>query len=319
MEDRRKYRILCIDGGGIRGIIPCILLRRLSQEVGAENLLSRVDLFAGTSTGAIIAAGLAAGEPVDQLERLYKYRGRVIFRRSLGQRITNPFGFCRARYDSSALQRELHAVLGSKKLGDLSRRLLITAFDLDATKVEPTEGKEERSWRPKVFHNFEVLGGSDDRDIEIARAVACSCAGPTYFPAIDGYIDGGVFANSPTVCALAQCLDRRLPEPPRLEDIVMLSIGTGRNPRYLPDTHPDRGWADWVNQYRIRNLLLEGSGLAADYQCTQLLGCRYHRLSVTLDHPIEMDDVKRLPELIQIAEARKLDKTVEWLREKWCD
>ncbi len=300
-----------------RGIIPCILLRRLIHKVGAENLLSRVDLFAGTSTGAIIAAALAAGEPVDQLERLYEYRGREIFRRPLRKRIMDPCGLFGARYEPSGLQRELHAVFGSKKLGELDRRLLITAFDLDAEKEHP-DGRRERSWRPKVFHNFEIPGGSDDRHIEIAKAVAYSCAGPTYFPALDGYIDGGVFANSPTVCAVAQCLDRRLTERPRLEDIVMLSLGTGRNLRYLPDTHPDRGRVAWMRGLKIINLLLEGSELAADYQCTQFLGGHYHRLSVTLPEPIGMDEYERLPQLIHSAENTDLSGTVEWINQEWC-
>lgn len=316
MGNGKKYRILCIDGGGIRGIIPCILLRRLEEVFGAGQLLSRVDLFAGTSTGAIIAAALACGEPVERLEYLYQHRGREVFSSTLGRRTLGLWGCRKARYHHSGLKRQLREIFGSRKLGDLEPKLLITAFDLDTEKWDRHRKSPVRSWRPKVFHNFDVQGGSDDRDVEIALAVAYSCSGPTYFPALDGYVDGGVFANSPTVCALAQCLDRRQQAPQRLEDLVLLSLGTGRNPRYI-DQAADWGRCPWMRDLRIIHLLMEGSELAADYQCQQLLGERYHRLAPTLLERIEMDDVERLPQLIREAQAWNLTDTIDWIQREW--
>lgn len=308
-----RFRILCFDGGGIRGIIPAILLKRLEDELGGVRFYEHADLLAGTSTGAILALALASGIPVDRITALYSQQGPAIFRRRLFRRL----GLLRAKYDSAALEQALEDTFGGKTLGELQRGVLVTAFDLDA----PQKYGMKRAWRPKVFHNFEVSGGSDDRDVRMACAAVYSCAAPTYFPSKDGFVDGGVFANNPAMCALAQCLDRRWTSRPALDDIVLLSFGTGLNLRHLPGLRLDWGVLQWICRNRILDLLLEGSMQAVDYHCRQLLGERYHRepRAPKDQEPewIALDDVSALPRLQQFAEGVNLHEAVAWIRSYW--
>jgi hypothetical protein len=122
-------------------------------------------------------------------------------------------------------------------------------------------------------------------------------AAPTYFPSVDGYIDGGVYANNPSMCALTQSQDRRIRGRPALSDVALLSLGTGTSLVYIPD----------------------GLTGIADYQCHKILDKRYHRLAPVFPPGVSMplDAVKRIPDMIQFAESLDLSDTVKWLRKHW--
>jgi patatin-like phospholipase/acyl hydrolase len=181
------YRILSIDGGGIRGLLSLILLQRL--EKGFPRWLDKTDLLAGTSTGGIVALGLAHGATVTELRRLYEERGKRIFDDSWWDDLCDLGKTRGADYKTKNLETEVRRLLGNAKLKDLDKRVLIPTFDLD------NEKPEERSWAPKFFHNFP---GEDSDGEQLAYKVALyTSAAPTYFPSVDGYIDGGVVANNP--------------------------------------------------------------------------------------------------------------------------
>ena len=306
------HRVLSLDGGGIRGIVTVTLLQRLQHEPGCAGLLDRVDLIAGTSTGGLIALALAHGLDLTEIREIYVRDGPRIFDDSWWDDVVDLGKLRGADYSIKGLRRVLRRVLGETTLGELKRRVLITAFDLDNEDPDPAR----RSWKPKLFHNFP--GPGDDRDVPAWKVGLYTSAAPTYFPSVDGYIDGGVYAGNPAMCALAQTQDRRYPPTPPLEDVHLLSLGTGTSLQFIKGKVHDWGYGQWLKP--LVHLMLDGSNGIADYQCRQFLRDRYHRLAPVFPPGTRMgmDDVKKIPAMIAFAREVPLAATAAWLREYWC-
>jgi patatin-like phospholipase/acyl hydrolase len=136
-------------------------------------------------------------------------------------------------------------------------------------------------------------------------------AAPAYFPIYQGYIDGGVVVNNPSMCALAQAIN---PETggQSLRKVTLLSIGTGANSRFLPEQDADWGLAQWAPH--LISLMIEGGVGLADYQCRQILGARYLRINPVLPTPMGMDQVKQIPALQSLAESEDLRVAIGWLK-----
>jgi hypothetical protein len=119
------------------------------------------------------------------------------------------------------------------------------------------------------------------------------------------------------MAALAQVLDSRakIRSRPDLEDIVLLSVGTGRLPYFIKGKRLDWGFAQWARP--IINLMMDGSMGVADYQCQQLLGKRYHRVSPALATSISLDDWRKRDELEDVAKNADLSDTIKWLKASW--
>jgi patatin-like phospholipase/acyl hydrolase len=305
------YRILSIDGGGIRGLIPTILLQRLSAEPAFAGWLNSVDLFAGTSTGALIALALAKPLDLQVILDVYEHRGKDIFDDSWLDNITDLGRTIGADYGIDGLARELKRIFGTDTLGDLSSRVMVASFDLD----NESDDVRERTWMPKIFHNFP--GSDSDAGQPVWKVGLYTSAAPTYFPSADGYIDGGVFANNPSMCALAQSQDNRVRDRPALDEVRMLSLGTGTSLTYIKGRSLDWGEAQWVKP--LINLMMDGVIGIADFQCRQLLGDSYHRLAPTFDPGLSfpLDDVGKVPEMVAFANAVDLDSTLEWMEKHW--
>jgi len=302
-----RYRILSIDGGGIRGVLTAILLERLEDQ--NPGFLKKVDLIAGTSTGGLIALGLASGKTTSEARILYEKHGNKVFSDSLWDNINDLGGLIGANYSIKYLKEVLTAEFGELKLDQLNTRVLISSFDLDNS---PNDLGVVRNWKPKFFHNFP---GSDSDGQELVVDVALRTAvAPTYFPIYQGYIDGGVVANNPSMCAVAQAL-----HPPTggqlLEDIVLLSMGTGHSPQFITVQNGDWGFLHWAPY--IISVMLEGGAGLADYQCRQLLDKSYLRVNPVLPIPIGMDKVDQIPLLVEIAEMFDINPANEWIREHY--
>jgi len=302
------YRILSIDGGGIRGIISTILLQRLSAEPSLSGWLEKVDLLAGTSTGGLLALGIAKPLNLQVIRDLYETKGEIIFYDSWLR--CGPGKIIEAKYDITSLEIELQAILGTTTLSQLSKKVLITAFDLDG--VDP---QGQRTWKPKLFHNFPGPG-SDGNQLAYKVGVYTAAA-PTYFPSADGYVDGGVFASNPAMCALAQTQDPRIGDRPALTDVVLFSLGTGTSLTYITGERHNWGYIQWVKP--LIDLMLDGVAGIADYQCKQLLDRAYHRLAPVFPPPmnIPMDGVDQVPEMIDFAGKVDLGPTIQWLKKYW--
>ncbi|MCC7359436.1 MAG: patatin-like phospholipase family protein [Anaerolineales bacterium] len=297
------YHILALDGGGIRGLLTAVLLQRL--EAARPGLLAQVDLFAGSSTGGILALGLAAGFTPTEARELYEGLGKVVFADSPFDNWRDLGHALGAQYTNGPLKAVLTAQFGDLRLGDLPRKVLISAFDLDNGPDQPAA---LRTWKPKFFHNYPGPGSdADERVVDVALRTS---AAPSYFPLYQGYIDGGVVAGNPSMAALAQALEPTTGRQAQ-SDVTLLSVGTGRNNQFLTAQDNDWGWLQWAPH--IIDILLDGNSGVADYECRQLLGDRYHRLNPLLPERINLDDISKTPRLAEIGERAPLDATLAWL------
>jgi uncharacterized protein len=320
---QRGFRILSADGGGIRGLLTAVLLDALVEDPALAGWTERVDLFCGTSTGAIIALALAHGRPPSSLVELYGTDGPSIFGDRLpaappgreliaaierlpdiGNYVVDVRALFRCKYDNAALRAGLVSLFGAANLADL-RPVGVTTVQLD-------DGSG--SWRPRVLHNYSSADTS--RDLAAVDAALRSAAAPTYFPSHQGYIDGGVFANNPSLSALAMALDAERGGQ-RLEDVRLLSLGTGLV-RQSIDARIDLDWGEARWAKPLLSLLVGGVQSADDYQCRQILGQRYQRLDVVLDRDVGLDDVHAVPFLkaaaAEAARGRDFAQCREWIR-----
>jgi uncharacterized protein len=298
------YHILSMDGGGIRGILTARLLERL--EAAVPGFLAKVDLFAGTSTGGILTGGLAFGFNPTELRELYENLAHIVFADSLLDNIKDLGNLIGAQYSVGPLKNALVNHFGDTTLAELPKKVLISAFDLDNEAVPPAV----RTWKMKFFHNYP--GPDSDGSELLSDVVVRTSVAPTYFPIYQGYIDGGVAASNPSMCALAQALHGSTGGQ-QLNDVVLLSLGTGINRHYLTSENGDWGLANWAPH--MVNLMLEGSAGLADYQCRQVLGDQYHRINPVLPIPIDMDKIRFIPQLLETANSVNLDATIAWIQE----
>lgn len=288
------YKILSIDGGGIRGIIPSRVLERL--EVHVPGIVQEFDLYAGSSTGAVLAAGFAFGFDPRFMRQMYQGFGEQIFADSIWDDLRDLKYILGADYSIDNLKALLERVIGETTLGDLEKKVLIATFDLK------DESRDPPRWKPKFFHNYpDSRGDSQERLVDV---VIRSAAAPIYFPIYQGYIDGGVSAINPSMCALAQAFNEGF------LDMRLLSLGTGSNPRWLDEKNGDWGIYQWG--LNLVNIVMDGGSEVADYQCRQILKDQYFRLQPQLPKPIGMDEWRSTEELLEIADAIDLEPILAW-------
>jgi len=208
------FKILAIDGGGFRGAYSAHLLKRIEAQFGVD-WRKDFDLLAGTSTGSIIAAGLALGKSASEVLDTYNQHGSEIFRKPLVPRC----GLFVSKYPKSSLRSVLDGFFGDVKLGEIDTPLIIPATDIGNGCVH-------------VFKSAYDEEFVRDSEVRVADAVLASCSAPTYFPPMllpgeKPYLlaDGGLWANSPSLVAVIDA-KRRLNA--KLDDLRILSIGTGR-------------------------------------------------------------------------------------------
>ena len=188
-------RILCIDGGGIKGVFPASFLATV-EEALYKSISPFFDLVVGTSTGGIIALGLGLGFSARQMLTFYEESGPSIFGGSPGLRWLR--WLARAKYGQSALRAALRGVFGERLLGESTTRLVVPSFNI--------ENGEVHIW--KTAHHPHLERDYRQQALEVALSTA---AAPTYFPThmtIAGVplIDGGVWANNPVAIAVVEAL-----------------------------------------------------------------------------------------------------------------
>jgi predicted acylesterase/phospholipase RssA len=249
-------KVLAIDGGGIRGLIPALVLAEIEHRTGRA-AASLFDLVAGTSTGAIIGCALTLPEPMPaaRIAELYEQEGPRIFDRALIKEITSLGGLVDERYDASGLVETLRRHLGDTRLAQATIPLLVTTYDLEARSA---------------------LVLTRDDDMTMVDAAHASSAAPTYFePAVVGgrtLVDGGVFATNPAMLAYAEMHG---------ELDVLASLGTGEHTRPLPfATVKDWGRLEWARP--ILDVVFDGNADAVDRELSALIDSRYVRLQTVL-------------------------------------
>jgi patatin-like phospholipase/acyl hydrolase len=313
MEPQNDYLILALDGGGIRGLLEVVILQRLEEAV--PGWLKRVDLLAGTSTGGIIALGLAHEKSLADIRQLYYEKGPYIFYYSWLHYLLHLGPIFGAKHKNNHLRKELDKQFGVIKLKDLKKKVLIASFDLAGDEAKQPD-KTKRSWKPKFFHNFE--GPDSDGDLPVVDVALYTSAAPSYFPTAGSFVDGGVAANNPAMAALAQTQDvRAFKEPISFNKIHLLSLGTGLKPTTIEQKNLDWGYFQWST--RLLSIMFDGLGGIPDYQCKQILGEeRYQRISPILpsDKNFDVDSVSQatLEALIELGSKADISGAVALLK-----
>ena len=280
MKPFREHVAIAVDGGGIKGVMVTRALAILEDHLGQ----SSHDIFrlaAGTSTGAVVAAGVGAGLSGAQMHQLYCELGPAVFRRTCRSWL---WPLTLYRYPSEPLETAIKQHVGDMTMGDFwaadpPTDVVITIFDLVANRTRFIKSwKEEYAAWPVV------------------RAVLASSSVPTYFPPVEGrYVDGGVgsYANP---CYLAAYEARFCLEWDPAET-TLISLGTGRDPHGLQPGDADRFWAwDWLAP--VLGAFLQ----SADDQQVHLVRTffqqlDFRRFQVDLHEPIAIDDPSKIPQL----------------------
>jgi patatin-like phospholipase/acyl hydrolase len=329
-EPNDKFRILSVDGGGMRGLIPARVIENLEGRLQAgagpdARVADYFHMFAGTSTGGLVALSLTVpGKPggdrprvsASELAGLYTRDGGKIFHRSLWQKLITLWGLRRPKYTLGGLEEAVKRNLGADaRLADALRELVVVAYDM--TDREPWFFKRWPAREP----------GGEARNYEIFHAALATSAAPTYFPshAVDDHalVDGGVFAANPTLAAVVEALKRRQDQPAHLstDDLLAVSIGTGHHETEYTQARVSRwGTLGWIvpkdGEPPVLATVLGGASDGVDHWTHTLLnepppphvtkedigrGPRFYRLQVELDPPIPMDRPERLPDLEKAA------------------
>ena len=302
------YRILSLDGGGIRGLYSLIVLKRL--ENSRPGWLEKVNLVAGTSVGGIIALGIASGVCLDDFITLFTEKVSTVFpaKKLAGKLKQSPLAG--PRYPNGGLSAALKASFGDKRLGDLKTGVMVSSFSMD------NKGKDgrPRSWGPKFFHNLDEKTG--DMNLPCWKTALYTSAAPTFFPSVDGYIDGGVAVNNPSMCAFSLA-KKHNPGLIGNEDICLLSIGTGINSRFVSKETEGWGLVEWAPY--ILPLLMDAPSGIAEYQCSSILRQNYMRLNsvIDADNPVGLDEISGVSSLIRAAQELDIEPAIGWLDRLW--
>jgi uncharacterized protein len=322
-----RFRILSVDGGGMRGYIPALVIAnlegRLQKEAGPDaRIVDYFHMFAGTSTGGLVALSLTVPDlpnrerpriSAKDLAGLYTSDGSHIFHRSVWHRLKTLWGWIGPKYGSGPLAEAVNRNLGTEaRLADALRELVVVSYDM--TTVEPYFFKR---WPAR-----EELAEGANPDPEqtqnhpLVDAALATAAAPTYFPSRevdrDALVDGGVFAANPALAAVVEALKRRSDEPHHLstDDLLVVSIGTGLHETKYTQAQVSRwGKLGWVFPHEgeppILATVLGGASDGVDHWTETLLnepppphataaeigrGPRFYRFQADLHAVIQMDD-----------------------------
>ena len=305
---KKKIKILSFDGGGIRGVVPGVILMQIEkliqQKTGdsSAKLADYFDFFAGTSTGGILAGIYLCPDEKDpskarftaeQAVELYLRRGPLIFNTSAWKRFTSLGGLNEEIYSEEMLEKYLRAYFRDIKLSELVKPCLIAAYEIEK--------------RHPFFFSRDDARSASDKDFYIRDVARATSAAPIYFKAsqissmsgsLYSFIDGGLFANNPALCGLTDVLKLFTKDdnnPVLIEDVILLSLGTGvkKTPIEYKNAR-EFGALGWIKP--ILHIVSSGNNETVDYQVNQLfrhagVSDQYLRLSPVLETAsAELDD-----------------------------
>jgi len=281
-----RFQILSLDGGGIKGLFSAAVLAAVEKDLGVR-VSDNFDLIAGTSTGGIIAIGLGMGMTPHEIVEFYLREGPNIFPR---RGAFGPFSqWMRPKFSAEPLIAALKSALGERRFGESKKRLVIPSYSLgeDDVYIFRTPHHE------RLRRDFKVPAW------KVALATASA---PTYFPCtreVDNVrlIDGGVWANNPTMVALAES-HGTLNVP--LSSTWTLSLGTTDVVSARPASLDSGGVLAWARGGNALEIVLRGQTIAATNQARFLLGNRqFERLNPAVpDRVFALDEVSRANDLI---------------------
>ena len=289
-------KILSIDGGGIRGIIPgqimVALEKKLQEKSGRPEarLAEYFDFFAGTSTGGILTcislcpleedpskARFSAQDAVD----LYMKHGEEIFDVNLWQKIRAGKGYLDEKYPASALEKYLKDYFDDIRLSQLIKPCLIPAYDIDRRSshffAQQHATKKGEGWD---FLVRDVCRATSAAPTYFETALVRSCSGVSY-----PLVDGGVFANNPALCAYSEV--RNAKDNPTAAEMFIVSIGTGSKHRpYDYDKAKNWGAVGWIQP--VIDIMMAGASETTDYHLSRMFSARSNADSYIRIQPARM-------------------------------
>jgi patatin-like phospholipase/acyl hydrolase len=322
----KLLKILAIDGGGIRGIIPAIILAEVERRAG-QPIAKLFDLIAGSSTGSILAVGLATPDAqqnprysAEEMARFYEEEGHVIFSRSRWRAIQSFNNITTVKYPSDGIDSVLDKVFGDLNLSEAIANVLITSYEI----------QRRQPW----FFRSRKAKISSKCDFKMRDVVRASTAAPTFFEPAQVFhaeaeadyfalIDGSMQANNPALCAYVDARTKF----PETDEYLMLSLGTGDATQPL-NFEDARNWglAGWSQH--ILSIAFDAMSSTVDYQMRQLLPkCKdgiqhYYRFQTRLDDASDeldnitvknIDALKMLANCILEKEDALIDRLVQKL------
>ncbi|MEC3881767.1 patatin-like phospholipase family protein [Parapedobacter sp. 10938] len=271
-------KILSIDGGGIRGIIPGMLLvalerrlQRVSNDPTAA-IVDHFDFFAGTSTGGILTCLLLCPDDENPLRPkysaqealdIYVKHGSAIFKAGFFRRLVAKFGLLSERYPSTTLEHVLESYFGERKLSELLKPCIVTAYNIELRKTH-------------FFRQQTAITRGDPRDFYLRDVCRATSAAPTYFSVAEirsmsgtryPLLDGGVFAPNPSMSALVEVT--RAFNQTKINDIWILSLGTGRSRKAYDYEHFKKSRAISIGPALI-DIMMSGAAESSDFFLEQL-------------------------------------------------
>lgn len=329
MENNRKFRILSLDGGGVRGYLSIRLLENVEKHLNEKEgdvkpLGNRFDLIVGTSTGAIIAGLLAIGKSAKEIRELYERDIPAIFGKQMRR---NPVtGIIYPKYKPDELRNKADRYFGDLTFEDVETDLIVTTVDIS-------------SMKPRFYKSDFADKNKGRVDERLASAIMASASAPVYFPVArnlkhsDYLIDGGIVANNPSMVGLVDALTferdskRGTPKPTGLQDILLLSIGTGEQTEKPYDLKPllNTGGMDWLFQLPLGkyekstpliDILMSSQAKLIEFQAKTLIEASsgvYRRINPKLASKMKLDDTDCFGELKNISDLQADD--YKWLNE----
>ncbi len=350
MRTNFKRKILSIDGGGIRGIIPAIVLNYIEERTG-KRIATMFDFIAGTSTGGILALGLTKRNSDSSInyEPEYTAAELVNFYRRYGQKIFNEYVPGRAddlvqpKHNPQGKQEVLEELLGKAKVEDALREIFITSYDIEMrTPVFFTSNPNAEEI--ESFNSRKLCMG-----VKMIEAAMATSAAPTFFPPFkleagynhhtdEGYyalVDGGVFANNPSSLAMMEAMisyKKKSDKDEELQrtDTLVVSLGTGSlTKKYKYRDAKNWGQIKWA--LPLLNVVLDGQSESVAYQLQQLMmnkgdNRNYYRFQVPLSSdnghdlmdnasPCNIDHLEKLGEKLIEHTKKDLDQLCKLLKE----
>ena len=261
--DKKVFKILSIDGGGIKGLYSASILASIESKTG-KKITDHFDMICGTSTGGLIAIGLANGMSAQSLVDLYTTKGSIIFPTSNNNFVRsfqNSFKtikqiFFSNKHSVKPLKRILDDLFEEKTMGDANNLLCIPSFNL-------TNGQ------PKVFKK----SGSQtehfvDNKIKLVDIALATSAAPSYYPIHEHnnflYTDGGVWANNPSLCGLLEAIDYYVGNDKEYEEFNILSISSITTPSgWIHTSNKSKSIVGWNK--KLFQTAMDGQSYFTDY------------------------------------------------------
>ncbi|MFP2908351.1 CBASS cGAMP-activated phospholipase [Pyxidicoccus sp. 3LFB2] len=278
--DVKPLRILALDGGGIRGILTAAFLAHVEERLQVR-LVKHLGLLTGTSTGAILALALASGMSAKEALEAYKEAGPLIF----GQGRSRFFRWFRPAHDNTQLIRWLKSTFQEKTLNDSCVPIAIPTLEALTGRI--------RVWK-KDHHPDLHEGGKKMWEVALASAAAPTYLPPVQIEGLGTYLDGGLWANNPSMVGLIEARRYLGADFPSMR---LLSIGTGRWQRHfrLQDVQ-QRGKLRWAPD--VIEVVLAAQADAAHAQARLLMDPEHYlRIDEKLPHEIALDDLREVATL----------------------